>query len=401
MFCSYAYSYESMEESEYKLKLALITFEINPTENGKINVYSLNHISNFSRAYTNAKCTFDEKNNFFIIQTKSGRVMGSILCGNDYSIYIYYFAIFEVNTKHKRYNVGYSFKDAFHKLLFVKGEIILLAYYSNENSPYYNHIIFAIFEFSLDNHLSYLSEHELATEYKLGSIKNAADIILINENKFALITLKWYGKKIIIIILSYFNNYENIIMYNFNLNIYEQKFLIGYRYSLLFKYKDFIGLNFENIKGENGFILFGYFNSTDQKQIYNIKKDGLNYVINLGNYLTLQSNVFGYKKKCIKIIEVPNLNESGIYLISNNTNQIIKQNDYINLNTEIKINFAYNGIIKKGNYLFKFCGVVEEETLDEILEDSDWFDWDIEELNEEYYEIYDEQRKKILLEELL
>ena len=51
--------------------------------------------------------------------------MGSILCGNDYSIYIYYFAIFEVNTKHKRYNVGYSFKDAFHKLLFVKGEIIL------------------------------------------------------------------------------------------------------------------------------------------------------------------------------------------------------------------------------------------------------------------------------------
>ena len=166
--------------------------------------------------------------------------MGSILCGNDYSIYIYYFAIFEVNTKHKRYNVGYSFKDAFHKLLFVKGEIILLAYYSNENSPYYNHIIFAIFEFSLDNHLSYLSEHELATEYKLGSIKNAADIILINENKFALITLKWHGKKIIIIILSYFNNYENVIMYNFNLNIYEQKFLIGYRYSLLFKYKDFI-----------------------------------------------------------------------------------------------------------------------------------------------------------------
>ena len=71
------------------------------------------------------------------------------------------------------------------------------------------------------------------------------------------------------------------------------------------------------------------------------------------------------------------------------------------MNTQISLNFVYNGKIKKGNYLFKFCGVVKEETLDEILEDSDWFDWDIEELNEEYYEIYDEQRKKILLEELL
>ena len=90
-------------------------------------------------------------------------------------------------------------------------------------------------------------------------------------------------------------------MYNFDLNIYEQKFLIGYRYSLIFKYKDFLGLNFENIKGENGFILFGYFNSTDPKQIYNIKKDGLNYVINLGSYLTLQSNAFGYKKKVLKL----------------------------------------------------------------------------------------------------
>ena len=284
--------------------------------------------------------------------------------------YIYFTEIFEVNTYHKRYKVADSFKDSFHKLLFIKEEIMLLAYYSNDNSPYYNNIIFKICEYSLDKHLYFLSEITLTTDYKLGSIKNAADIISINENKFALLTLKWHGKRISIYIINYYHNYKDVIVYNFDLNIYEQKFLIGYRYSLFFKYKDFLGLNFENIRGENAFILFGYFNSTDPKQIYNIKKDGLNYVINLGSYLTLQPNVFGYKKG-IKIIEIPNLNESGIYLISNNTNKIINQNDYINLNTEIKINFAYNGIVKKGNYLFKFCGVVDEETLDEILEDSD------------------------------
>jgi len=41
---------------------------------------------------------------------------------------------------------------------------------------------------------------------------------------------------------------------------------------------------------------------------------------------------------------------------------MIKKDDCLNLDTEIKLNFAYNGKIKKGNYLFKFCGVVEEQT---------------------------------------
>ena len=128
--------------------------------------------------------------------------MGSILCENNYSIYLYYFAIFEVNNHHKRYKVADSFKDSFHKLLFVKDEIMLLAYYSNENSPYYNIIIVEICEYTLDKRLNYLSYIELETEYKLGSIKNAANIILINENKFALLTLKWHGRRISIYIIT-------------------------------------------------------------------------------------------------------------------------------------------------------------------------------------------------------
>ena len=99
----------------------------------------------------------------------------------------------------------------------------------------------------------------------------------------------------------------------------------GQRYSLAFKYKDILGIHFENIEGRNGFILFGYFNSTDPKHIYNIKKEGLNYEIILENYLTLQSNIFGYEKKFIKIIEIPNIEESGIYLISNITKNIIRK----------------------------------------------------------------------------
>jgi len=217
-------------------------------------------------------------------------------------------------------------------------------------------------------------------------------MIMLTENKETFVVLKWHCKTITIYIFDFVNNYKDMINNKFILNLYGKKMISKEQTSLIFKYKDLLGLHFENIKGDYGFILFGYFNSTDPKQIYDIKKDGLNYNINLGSYLTLQSNVFGYKKKCIKIIEVPNLNESGIYLISNATKNMIKNDDCLNLDTEIKLNFAYNGKIKKGNYLFKFCGVVEEQTLEEISNYSDLFDYTMEELDEKYKEFYDEKR---------
>jgi hypothetical protein len=71
----------------------------------------------------------------------------------------------------------------------------------------------------------------------------------------------------------------------FDLNVHGKSLYLSTRYSLLFKYKDVLGLQIENIERENGFILFGYYNSTDPKQIYNLKKDGLNYNINLRDYL--------------------------------------------------------------------------------------------------------------------
>ena len=64
-------------------------------------------------------------------------------------------------------------------------------------------------------------------------------------------------------------------MHKFKINIYDYKISKKTSvYSLLFKYKDLLGFAIENNEGINGFILFGYYNSTDPRQIYNIKKDG-------------------------------------------------------------------------------------------------------------------------------
>ena len=104
---------------------------------------------------------------------------------------------------------------------------------------------------------------------------------MLTENKIAFVALKWHGRTMSIYILDFFDNYNHYIYNKFVLNIYEQKIISKEQYSLIFKYKDLLGLHLENIEGDYGFILFGYFNSTDPKQIYDIKKEGLNYIINL------------------------------------------------------------------------------------------------------------------------
>ena len=116
---------------------------------------------------------------------------------------------------------------------------------------------------------------------------------------------------------------------------------------------------------------FGYFNSTDPQQIYNLKKDGLNYSIKLNQYLNLQSNIFGYEIKGIKILELPDSNITGLYFISsdNNTEEKIevRQNDILNFSSNISLLFQYNGTLKKGNYLLKFAGVLEEPIIEKAI----------------------------------
>ena len=202
-----------------------------------------------------------------------------------------------------------------------------------------------------------------------------------------------YINRISIYLLNFFNNYQNYMINEFILNIYGIGNWNYCLYSIMFKYRDMIGFSFNNMV-DTGFILLGYFNSTDPKQILNIKKDGLNYNFILGDYLNLQSNIFEYEIKCIRIISIPNLNQSGLYFISNITNNYIKKNDCIGLNNKISLYFSYNGILKKGNYLLKFVGVLQEPEYEVIRNFSDQTFWNMHnnELIEKYIEEYNERR---------
>ena len=218
----------------------------------------------------------------------------------------------------------------------------------------------------------------------------------INENRIIVLSHKFHGKTIIITILDFLGSYTKFFKTKYSINIINEKIHLLTRFSLMFKYKDILGFHLNNIKGMHGFVFFGYFNSTDPQQIYNLKKDGLNYSIKLNQFLNLQSNIFGYEIKVIKILEWPDSNITGLYFISSNNNTDekieVKENDILDFSSNISLLFQYNGILKKGNYLLKFAGVLEEPTIEKALEYFDDFGFTMENLDEYYINLYNSRR---------
>ena len=220
--------------------------------------------------------------------------------------------------------------------------------------------------------------------------------MVFNENRVIVLSHKFHGRQIIITILDFLGSYSKLFKTKYTINIINEKIHLLTRFSLMFKYKDILCFHLNNIKGMHGFVFFGYFNSTDPQQIYNLKKDGLNYSIKLNQYLNLQSNIFGYEIKGIKILELPDSNITGLYFISsdNNTEEKIevRQNDILDFSSNISLLFQYNGTLKKGNYLLKFAGVLEEPTIEKAVEYFDDFGYTMENLDEYYINLYNSRR---------
>ena len=361
-----------------KIVIIYFIFSLENSKNEKINIDSLNKIED-NYIYIN-NINFNIYARFYFIQTKKGYLYLSFVSDNNE---LYYYNIKE-NKEYYIYTL--SNKMSFQKLLLIKNEIKFLSYYSNDK-----HIVFIIFEqinnlkdniilkFQFKKYLPYLDNNDYA------------DVIFISEVK-AIFILEQINS-ITIFIINFFNNYKNFVKNEYLINIYGKGINNLNIYSLIFKYRNMIGIQFKN-KEENGFILFGYYNSTDPKQILDIKKDGLFYNINLKNYLNLQSNIFDYEIKCIKINEIPNPNISGLYLFSNITKNFIQKNDCIDINTKISLYFSYNGTLKKNNYFFKFVGVLQEPKYEIVEKNSEEIYWNLHDniLKNKYIKEYNERR---------
>ena len=382
---------ERDQNSKFGLCLIFIIFTLNHSSKEKIDVYSIEAIKTEIQSnlcfYIGDK-TIDANSKFFIIQTKKGKLITTII----FESYILVVYIISLNNSKIKF-ITYLFNDAFHKLINIKDEINLLCYYSNDFTKH-NYLSIDMFQVDDEENLIFLLNFKIKSEEYEGIYYYTSDLLLMTETRVIFATQHLHGKKISIYVINFFGEYKSYIINKFNINIFGQVLRCTERFSLLFKYKDLLGFQIQNTEGEHGFILFGYFNSTDPGQIYNIKKDGLNYSINLGDYLNLQSNIFEYEIKNIKIIDVPSIINSGLYLISNNTKNLIQKDESVELNTKISLFFSYNGEIKKGKYLFKFAGVLQEPTFDitEYYSDEIVYSSNDTELNNKYMEEYNNRR---------
>ena len=82
------------------------------------------------------------------------------------------------------------------------------------------------------------------------------------------------------------------------------------------------------------YYLFSYINSTDSELI-TLTQDT---VLKLSNYInesTLENNIFGVDLYGIKILQLPNTDEIGIYYFSKIKNNIVNENDILNPEDEI------------------------------------------------------------------
>ena len=378
--------YYNTSEEYCNPRLALLVINLNYYES-ILDIYSLD----FTVSAVLDK-DFDLESKFFIIQTGNDYLMIDLVLKNQ-QVVLAIGKLFNYSFDFKTFN-DYIFKWAFHKLLLLKDEISLLCYYS---SNYTNQNVLTVYILELNYYynntdINVILKFNFETELKEGQFWYTSDIIQFNENRIILVNEKLDGTGLSIYIFDFFENYKYYIINKFYIKFYSEKISLSNRYSLLFKYKETLGLLFESINGENGFILFGYYSSYDPGHILDLKKDGLNYEINLGNYLNLQSNVFEYEIKYIKIIKVPN-DESGIYIISNNK-ELIKANDCVDINTYISLYFSYNGIVKQGNYTFEFVGILQEPEYEKLKNYTDKTVTNINEnlLIKKYIKIYNERR---------
>ena len=361
-----------------KIVLLYFIFSLEDSTNQEINIDSLNKIEENILSFDDLN--FNIYARFHFIQTKSGNLYISFVSETNE---LYYYDIQE-NNKYFLYNLNN--KMSFQKLLLIKDEIKFLSYFSNDN-----YLVFIIFETMNDSKDNIILEFKFKKYLPYRDNNDNVDIIFLSELKVIFVLEQ--ANIITLFILNFFNDYKNFVKNEYLINIYGKGINNSKIYSLIFKYRNMLGLQFKN-EEENGFILFGYYNSTDPKQILDVKKDGLFYNIYLENYLNIESNIFGYELKCIQIIEVPNPNTSGLYLLTNTTKNFIQKNDCIDINTKISLYFSYNGTLNKGNYFFKFVGVLQEPILEIVQKNSEETFWNFRDitLKKKYIEEYNRRR---------
>ena len=225
-------------------------------------------------------------------------------------------------------SLGYSNFDKYFICLNLDNSKIIFIYFA-ENNKKINFSLKTLITIDKENK-TFIDNFNIMTnkeeKYPISSLYLNNEAIVINSKKIIIISKYENNNGLLIQIIELFNKIEdeyksiNIRYYEFSL--IDNKIEIINRF-YIFLFKGLIGLYFYNNKNSYpSFILFCYANSEDPEQIDDLINKMDNYTIIFKNYINIENNIFGYEIKGIKVISIPNSEDSGIYLYSSNYKQI-------------------------------------------------------------------------------
>jgi len=232
-----------------------------------------------------------------------------------------------------------------------------LAYSEKENK----YILSDVINKNVKLDINYYSDTDYYVDYY------GFDLFKISDKKFAIINIIYYE----LIVLAFCelygkdNNPNNLII-----RYYKIPYLL---YNIIspfnpkgFIFQNHIGISLINYLDYNPLvIIFGIDNENESYSIVNITNINnlnnnytLNHIINAHNYINnikISNNIFGYEISEMKIITLTGSTSGIKYYINSslgNNNKIIKENDTLNINDEIIIDYSNSTIkIKDDNYL--------------------------------------------------
>ena len=151
--------------------------------------------------------------------------------------------------------------------------------------------------------------------------------------------------------------------YEIDFNLYNTNLegtLIGYNLNGLFGTLLEINSNI-NEMGDSAFLTFGFMNSTKDVSLeegtMNLITNGKN--IKIKDYIyDIENNLFGYDIIGVQILDIPDPNTVGGFINLYDENKLIKKNDIINIQSELKFEKVNDPIY--GKYLISFVGIIKE-----------------------------------------
>ena len=219
----------------------LIKFKfISTEEKPKIDINSINNVK-----YAIIQVYKPLDSRISCIELKNGNIALTFL-GKDNHLLIAVFEIENLEVLYRFHIDYYLEEDYFFKLIFLKDQKGLILF-SDDN-------VYGFFIVDFQENKHYIEQEYFIDHLKYeGTYHYSMDIVTFTftETKVIILSQKFHGRTINVRILDFFNDYKTLLVTSFYINIINQKMHIFYRYSLIFKYKDVLGLQFSNVNGQH------------------------------------------------------------------------------------------------------------------------------------------------------